>query len=482
MNRVQSIVLLVGTCFAFSLIGHSQDFDLVLQGGRVMDPESGFDGIRNVGLKDGKIVSISEEALKGKEVINASGLVVAPGFIDLHQHAWDDESIRFKILDGATSVFELEVGTDDVDDWYQKYQGRLPFHHGVSIGHIKVRMKVMGDFPSFLPKADSKAATLEATDEQIAQIKSAIGRGLDQGAVAVGFGLAYTPTASRWEVLEAFRVAAQHQARCHVHIRTRRKHSLEGVGEVIAASAITGAASQIVHLQATGAGQTPKLLQMVEEARGNGLDISAEIYPYTAGMTDIKSAIFSEGWQDEFGLDYADLQWGATGERLTEASFTKYRKTGGLVIVYSNTEEIVTNAIRNPMTFIASDGLKGHPRNAGTFARMLGYYVHKKEELELMDALRKISLMPARVLEKRVPTMKQKGRIKPGADADLTLFHPDTVTDRATFMEPALPSGGIPYVIVGGTVVVREGKIVEDLFPGKGIRGETPASTTPKPN
>lgn len=461
--------------FAFSIIlitsGLAQEkYDLVLKNGRVMDPESGFDGIRQVGILDGKIAAISETPLSGKGTIDADGLVVAPGFIDMHQHAWDADSVQMKIRDGVTSVLELEVGTDNVAEWYEKYAGKLPFHHGVSVGHLKVRMRVMGDFPSFLPKSDSKAATVEATSEQIEKLKVGIQRGLNEGAVAVGFGIAYTPAASRWEIIEMFRVAAKNDASCHVHIRTRRENSIEGVAEVIAASAISGAPLQIVHLQSTGAGETPKLLQMVTEARANGLDVISEIYPYTAGMTDIKSAIFADGWQDDFELDYSDLQWGETGERLTEATFTEYRETGGLVIVHSNTEEIVTNAIKHSNALIASDGLKGHPRNAGTFARVLGFYTRERGELDLMTALRKISLMPAQRLETRVPAMKNKGRIKLGADADLTLFDPETVIDTATFTDAEKMSASIPFVIVGGTLVVRDSKIVSEAFPGRAIR------------
>ncbi len=457
-----------------SPLSGQESYDLVLAGGRVMDPESGLDGIRHVGIAEGKIAALSEAPLAGKETIDARGLVIAPGFIDMHQHAWDDASVRMKIRDGATSVLELEVGTDKVAEWYETYEGKLPFHHGVAVGHVKARMRTMGDFPSFLPKSDSKAATVEATPKQIEELKAAIQEGLNEGAIAVGFGLAYTPTASRWEIIEMFRVAAANDASCHVHIRTRRKESIEGVAEVIAASAISGASLQIVHLQATGAGETPKLLQMVSDARSNGIDVISEVYPYTAGMTDIKSAIFAKGWQNDFELDYSDLQWGATGERLTEDSFRKYRETGGLVIVHSNTEEIVTTAIKHPTALVASDGLKGHPRNAGTFARVLGFYSRERNELDLMTALRKITLMPAQRLEQRVPAMKYKGRIKVGVDADLTLFDPESIKDTATFLEPEKMSSGIPFVIVGGTVVVRDSEIVEEARPGKAIRASLP--------
>ena len=450
----------------------AQEFDLVIRGGRVMDPETGLDGIREVGIKGARVVAISETPLEGRRIIDGAGLVVAPGFIDLHQHAWDEETYAFKIRDGVTSLLELEVGTDDVAGWYEKHAGKLPLHYGVAVGHIPVRMRVMGDFPSFLPKADSKAATLEATEAQIEAMKRGLARGLDQGAVAVGFGIYYTPAATSWEILEMFRVAADYQASCHVHLRGRAEASLGAAQEVIAASALSGAPLQVVHLQATGAGATAKLLDLVASAQAQSLDVTAEVYPWTAGMTDIKSAIFNEGWQKAFGLDYGDLQWGETGERLTEDSFRRYRETGGLVIVHSNPESTVTLAIRHPAAMIASDGLVGHPRNAGSFARVLGHYVRDRGELDLMTALEKITLMPARRLEGRVPAMKQKGRLQEGCDADLTLFDPESVSEKATFTDAKRFSEGIAYVIVGGTEVVSRGQIVKGALPGRPIRAE----------
>ena len=438
-----------------------------------MDPETGLDGLRDLGIRDGKIAAISETPLTGDETIDAAGLVVAPGFIDLHQHTWDEDTYRFKIRDGVTSLLELEVGTDDVDRWYREHAGKLPLHHGVAVGHIPVRMRVMGDFPSFLPKSDSKAATVAASAEQIAEMKAGLARGLDAGAVAVGFGIRYTPAATTAEIWEMFRVAADYQASCHVHLRERAERSLGATAELIGLTGATGAPLHIVHLSAIGAGTTPDLLRLVADAHSHGLDVTAEVYPWTAGMTDISAAMFGEGWQKEFGLDYGDLQWGATGERLTQETFEAYRKTGGLVIVHSNPESVVTDAVKHPATMIASDGLAGHPRNAGTYARILGHYVREQKVIDLMTALRKMSLMPAQRLEGRVPEMKRKGRIQPGCDADLTLFDPESVSERATFTDPARFSEGIPYVLVGGTLVVNRGEIVADALPGRPIRAAT---------
>jgi cytosine/adenosine deaminase-related metal-dependent hydrolase len=460
--------------FLVALIGvinaAAQDHDLVIRGGRVMDPETGLDAIRDIGVTDGVIRAISASPLPGSEVIDATGLVVAPGFIDLHQHTWDAESHRLKIRDGVTSILELEVGTDDVSKWYANLEGKLPLHFGVAVGHIPVRMRVMGDFPGFLPKSDSKAATVTASPDQIENLKAGIARGLEAGAVAVGFGIRYTPAATSLEILEMFRVAAAYRASCHVHLRERAARGIGSTVELIGMSAITGAPLHLVHLPATGSQATPDLLRIVADAQSRALDVTAEMYPWTAGMTDISAAMFGEGWQQEYGIDYDALQWGATGERLTEETFKKYRATGGLVILHSNTEEIVTGALQDPATLIASDGLTGHPRNAGTCARILGHYVRDRKAIDLMTALRKMTLMPAQRIEARVPEMKKRGRIQPGCVADLTLFDPESVAERATFTDPKQPSEGIAFVIVGGTLVVRHGRIVEDALPGKAIR------------
>jgi hypothetical protein len=250
--------------------------------------------------------------------------------------------------------------------------------------------------------------------------------------------------------------------------------SVQALEEVIAAAAITGAPLHVVHIHSTGGPATPKLLQMIGEARARKLDITTECYPYIAGMTDIKSAIFNEGWQEVFGIDYKDLQWAATGERLTKQSFEKYRQTGGMVAVFSMTEENVLSALRNPLTIIASDGIlekgKGHPRTAGTYSRILGKYVREDRALSLLDALTKMTLMPAQRLERRVPAMKNKGRIRIGADADLTIFDAQTIGDRATFQDPAQESTGVKFVIVNGVMIVKDGRLQANVHPGGPIR------------
>ena len=482
MSRIGSIgpigpVLLIISALIITALPSSQAaYDLVILNGRVIDPESKTDSIRNLGISNGIIRAITSNQLQGRTVIDARGLVVAPGFIDLHQHGQDEENYRFKAMDGVTTALELEVGTGDVDAWYAQRDQKSLINYGVSAGHLAARMAAMHEPLKFLPTGD--AARRAATDAEIEEMKQRLEQGLKRGAVAVGFGIQYTPNASRWEILEMFRVAARYSASCHVHMRhagvQEPGSSIQALEEVISAAAITGAPLHVVHIQSTGGPATPKLLQMIAEAKSRKLDVTTECYPYIAGMTDIKSAIFDEGWQEVFGIDYKDLQWAATGERLTKETFAEYRKTGGMVAVFSMTEEIVSAAIKSPVTMIASDGIlekgKGHPRTAGTYSRVLGNYVREQGTLTLMDALTKMTLMPAQRLEKRVPSMRNKGRIRPGADADLTIFDPQSIIDKSTFQEPAKYAEGMKFVLVNGVVIVKDGQLQSNVYPGRPVR------------
>ena len=471
------VLLLINSLSPFTTVAKATEvYDLVVLNGRVIDPETRSDSVRNLGISNGSIKIITRDKLNGRSVIDARGLVVAPGFIDLHQHGQDEENYRFKARDGVTSALELEVGTGDIDRWYSQRTGKSLINFGVSVGHLAARMMAMNEPVTFVPSGE--AARRAATDEEIARMKETLDSGLRRGAVGVGLGIQYTPLASHWEILEMFRVAKRYDASVHVHMRNggvvEPASSVQALEEVVAAAAITGAALHVVHINSTGGGNTLKLLEMIGEARARNIDVTTECYPYLAGMTDIKSAIFNEGWREVFGIDYKDLQWAATGERLTEESFQRYRKTGGMVAIFSMTEEMVSGAVKSPLTMIASDGIlengKGHPRTAGTYSRVLGSYVREQGALSLMDAITKMTLMPAQRLEKRVPSMKNKGRIKVGADADLTIFDPKTINDRSTYQEPAQYSEGVKFVIVNGEMVVKDGTIQSGVHPGRPIR------------
>jgi N-acyl-D-aspartate/D-glutamate deacylase len=275
MLRVVLLVLLLVTIAAIS---SSTTYDLVIINGRVIDPETKTDVVRHLGISNGKIQTITRARLNGHNVIDARGLVVSPGFIDLHQHGQDAENFRFKALDGVTTALELEVGIGDVDAWYDARAGKSLINYGVSAGHLAARMAAMKEPVTFLPTGE--AARRAATDDEINEMKTRIEQGLKRGAVAVGFGIQYTPQASRWEILELFRVAARFGASCHVHMRhagaKEPSSSVQALEEVIAAATITGAPLHVVHIHSTGGPATPKLLQMIGEARARKLDITTE--------------------------------------------------------------------------------------------------------------------------------------------------------------------------------------------------------------
>ena len=291
------------------------------------------------------------------EVIDARGLVVAPGFINLHWHGKDPHSDYYEAMDGVTSTFELEIGVADVDRWYDERAGRMPINYGAAIGHAPSRMAVMNDPGDFLPAGD--AARKPASDAEMREIAQRVEQGLKRGAVGVGFGLAYTPAASRWEILQMFRLAAQYDATTFVHIRGASSAGSsdreEGLLEAIALSAVSSAPVHIAHINSSGQQSTARMLGIIQEARAHGVDVSTECYPYTAGATRIESFLF-DAWMDKPEAEYRKLQWAATGERLTKETFLKYRKLGGLVLIHSNTEDVIVTAVVSPLTAFASDG------------------------------------------------------------------------------------------------------------------------------
>src|SRR6058998_1556074 len=405
-------------------------YDRVILGGRVMDPASKLDGPRNIGLQGGLIVVITTRAISGRDTIDARGLVVTPGFIDLHAHGQTPETYRFYALDGVTTALELEVGTADVVAWYREREGGERINYGVSIGHIKVRMAVMHDSGTWMPVGDG--AYRAASPAQIGEIAQRIEVGLREGAVDIGAGFPYTPAATRDELLAVFRVAARTKTPVHVHIRP----GVAGLREALALADETNAPLHVVHINSAGLAETPLMLEMIRAARASGHDVTTEAYPYDAGMTEIQSATIQDVYKNASDERLAELEWAGTGERLNRESFERYSRTGGPVVVHTNTEPMVAVAITSPLTIIASDAYwqdgTGHPRTTGTFARVLGLYVRETHALSLMDAIRKMTLMPAQRLQARVPGMRQKGRLRLGADADITIFDAATVLDRST--------------------------------------------------
>ena len=440
------------------------DYDTVIQGGRVMDPESGLDSVVNIGILEGQVRAISGDNLDGSRVIDATGLIVAPGFVDLHRHGQSERAYRLQVQDGVTTGLELEIGTPNAATWYAERAGGQLVNYGVSIGHIGVRARAMGD--SVLGSGGITARQ-QSSPDQISETEQLIREGLAQGAIGVGFGTAYTPGATMDEIERMFSVVADLGVTAFVHMRG----GLEGLDSTLTAANNAAAALHIVHANSSGGGNILEFLEMIQMAQDEGRDVTTEAYPYGASQTGIQSALFDdwEIWDDE---RFERHQWVRTGERLNRETFSKYREEGGSVIIHGRTEEMTLAAVTSPLTIVASDGGTGHPRGAGTFARILGRYVREQGALELMDALARMTILPTLRLEEFVPAMETKGRIRVGSDADITIFDPETVIDRATYLEGSLTSDGIEYVLVNGIPVVYEGEIAEGVRPGKAIKAE----------
>jgi len=484
--------LLFITGFVFNLAQAQSDskYDIVLTGGRVIEPETKLDAIRNVGILKNRIVQISPEPLQGKEVIDVRGLVVAPGFIDLHVHGRSNAEQEYQLHDGVTTALELEWGIEHVGAWYASRNGKALINYGASVCWPFERLKAFDKYKQaasdlrertargesdigVLMDAVSPAMKENQTAEEMAKTVANVKTALAEGGIGIGVPIGYLPSSRPSEMYSVFKLAGELDALVFTHVRHANIVSIQ---EVVSDAILTGAPLHIVHINSVSLGQIQFALDLVNDAQKRGFDISAELYPYTAGSTMLQSAMFDEGWQAEKGISYADIQWVKTGERLTRETFEKYRKEGGAVIAHVMKPEWIKTGIAAPGVMIASDGMAysklAHPRTAGTFSRVLGKYVREDKVIDLNTAIEKMTLLPARRLENIAPAMRFKGRIQVGADADITIFNPDTVIDKATFEKGLEFSAGIEYVLVNGAFVLKNGKTVTTAFPGQPVYGK----------
>ncbi len=465
-------------------------YDVVLVGGRVIDPETKLDAIKNVGILNNRIAQISSEPLKGKETINVSGMVVAPGFIDLHVHGRSNVEQEYQLHDGVTTALELEWGIEHLGKWYESRKGKALINYGASVNWPFERFKALGKYQNAVDsllqitlkgeatigamtntilRAANEVVSPVVMNQTLANIKIA----LSEGGIGIGAPIGYLPKTNPDELYRVFQLAGEINALVFTHVRNPDIISIQ---EVITDAVLTNAPLHIVHVNSMSLGNIQVSIDMVAAAKKNGFDITTELYPYTAGSTGLQSAMFSDGWQERLGISYGDLQWVATGERLTKETFEAYRKTGGVVIIHVMKPEWIKTGIAAPGVIIASDGMTyaklAHPRTAGTFSRVLGKYVREDKVIDLNTAIEKMTLLPAKRLENIVPSMRFKGRIQVGADADITIFNPNTIIDKATFEKGLEFSAGIEYVMVNGSFILRNGKTVSNVFPGQAVYGK----------
>jgi N-acyl-D-aspartate/D-glutamate deacylase len=472
-------------------------YDVVLSRGRVIDPETGLDAIRDVGWVDGRIAAVSEAVLEGSQVIDVLGLVVAPGFIDLHTHSPTPLGQHYQLLDGVTTALELEAGAYPVREFAEDIRGKAPIHYGASVGYGSIRVEVkMGirqphvimdtrrligalgywtAFRSIFTDPD-EVFVERATPAEREKMRAMLHTGLDSGGLGIGVPLDYFSEAvDREELRMVFEVAGERNVPLFIHVRRGINGDPTGLREALSLAKETGASVHICHITHNAMRNTALFLAEIRAAREDGVDVTTEILPYNAGSALISSAVFGRDWRTIFDIDYEDVEWAATGERFDEDMWHRYREEHpkGQVIHHYVDEAWTRTALVEPDVIVVSDLLpmvteesKVAPHN-GAFSRILGHYVRDEAILDLATALRKMTLLPARRLEVAFPEFERKGRVQVGADADLTIFDASEILDRATYRNPYQSARGIVHVVVDGQFVVRDGERADDVLPGQ---------------
>ena len=495
----------------------NQEFDVVILNGRVMDPETNFDGIRNVGVKDGKIAIITEKEIKGKETIDASGQVVAPGFIDSHQHATDPFSRKVNLRDGLTTMMDFEAGAGDIAKWYADAEGKTQANYGMVVLTLLARATVldgpeivadandMGGLFPLVGRAAEKSqkegrkpgwtATLP-NKEEMTRIMAYVDEGLRQGALGVGIPVGYMTTGvTQYEVYKYQELASKYGRISNAHVRFAGvrppTEGQLGIQEMLANAMILDAPFLASHLNSNMDWEyTIPLINDAREKRG--AKVWGEVYPYAAGGTIASTDVITESGMAQMNITYSDVS-NLDGTRWDKAMYDDVRKNdpGRMILIYNNKPEDIAKWMSQPGVTVVSDGVaivdekseyypwdspyEGktvHPRSAGTRAKVLRM-VREDKNMSLMEAISKMSYLHAKYFDELggIPQFKTKGRMQEGMDADIVIFDPETVRDNSTYEVGmgAIPSTGIPYVLVNGVIVVKDSEVLK-VFPGKPIR------------
>jgi N-acyl-D-glutamate deacylase len=518
MKRLTALLRVLVPTLVMATSAMAADYDVVINNGRVMDPETNFDDVRNVGIKDGKIVAITKDAIKGKETIDASGHVVAPGFIEGHQHGTDPFTRKVNLRDGLTTQMDFEAGAGDIAKWYADQEGKTQANYGMVVLATLARVSVldgpeiaasgneMGElFRSVVPGAAAKAqkegrkpgwSSTLPNKEEMTKIMSYVDEGLRQGALGVGIPVGYMTTGvTSYELYKYQELAAKYGRVANGHVRFAGirppTEGALGIQEMLSNAMVLDAPFMASHLNSNMDWEyTIPFINAAREKRG--AKVWGEVYPYAAGSTIASTDILTESSMAQMGITYSDVS-NLDGTRWDKAMYEDVRKNdpGRAIVIYNNPEKDIGKWMAAPGVVVVSDGMaiqdaegnyypwdspyegkSVHPRSAGTRAKVLRM-VREDKVMPLMEAISKMSYLHAKYFDELggISQFRTKGRVQVGADADIVVFNPDTVTDNSTY-EPgmgALPSTGIPYVLVNGVVVVKD-SIVQKVFPGKPIR------------
>lgn len=466
-------------------------YDLVIANGRAMDPETGLDAIRNIGISDGTIAAITDRPLVGKKRIDAHDHVVTAGFIDIHSHSPTPLGLTYQALDGVTTTLELEAGAYPIESYGSHIRDKALINYGTSAGSLYARIAAMTDFrvdyiletPKRVTddgRALSRGFVAPASAAELAEIRAGLEEALQNGAIGIGVPLDYMNIAVKQaELRMLFDLGAEYSVPLFIHVRRGFAGDSRGLDEVLALAGETGTRILVCHLSHSAMQNTGMFLEKIRAARAKGSDIWTEVLPYNAGSVSIGAAVFNRDWRKIFNIDYSDIQLAATGEWLTKESFDRIRKEdpSAAIIHHYLKEDWTRYLVTAPDVIISSDGLpaittdkKIPPQGVGSFSKILGKYVRDEEALGLMTALSKMSLQPALLLEKAAPLFRLKGRLQIGMDADITIFDPASIRANTTYENPHQASSGVQYLLVGGTIVVAAGEIKPDIYPGRFLK------------
>ncbi|WP_083462337.1 amidohydrolase family protein [Kitasatospora griseola] len=490
-------------------------YDIVLVGGRVVDPEREVDEVLNVGITGGRIAAISRGPLEGTTVIDAEGLVVAPGFIDLHSHGQQLPAAWMQAFDGVTTALELESGLLPIGEFYDNVaaEGR-PINYGASVAWTYARI---AEKEGLEPKADlvwfQEAFSRDgwqnslADDGEVERIIARVEKGLLEGGLGIGINGGYAPGYGRKEYHALAKLAAKHKVPTFTHVRylsvQEPESGFEALGELISLAAATGAHMHICHLNANAGRDVKACVELIAEAQENGVPVTVESYPYGGCSSTVGAEVFRGDWLARWGAEDTSVME-LNGEPMTQEKIDELQKNAPGTVVNMHflhpddkpeDAELLDLSVLFPGAAIASDampwvnkdgtlvegdvwplpeGAFAHPRSAGCFSRFLSRWARGadggKPKVSLVEAIRRTSLIPAQILEESVPQMRGKGRLQVGADADIVVFDLATVQDNATFTEPAQHSTGFRHVIVNGTPIIRDGKELLEQRPGKPVR------------